>query len=219
MQMRDNNQYDQDEELEAPPQLVSALKRLPQEPVFIPPTADEAILRAARRHLNPPQQPRFGWFRFLPWVAAAAAILLLVTMSACGGLASPSDNVTQYFNAEGDWHDNTTAGLSALGQEEALKARLVQQLVSDFREGQRLYDQADAARDELEEALRNAPIEIRQAFDAFMRTGTELQAQRVTAAVTLNVMLLPIRLLWLTGWRLMPGSSNVNNATALVTLP
>jgi hypothetical protein len=64
--------------------------------------------------------------------------------------------VTQYFNAEGDWHDNTTAGLSALGQEEALKARLVQQLVSDFREGQRLYDQADVARDELEEALRNA---------------------------------------------------------------
>ena len=78
MQMPDNNQPHQDEALEAPPRLVSALKRLPQEPIFIPPTADEAILRAARRHLNPPQQPRRGWFRFLPWVAAAAAILLLV---------------------------------------------------------------------------------------------------------------------------------------------
>jgi len=55
MQMRDHNSHDQDEGLEAPPQLVSALKRLPQEPVFIPPTADEAILRAARRHLTQPK--------------------------------------------------------------------------------------------------------------------------------------------------------------------
>jgi hypothetical protein len=53
MQMPDNNQYYQDEALEAPPELVSALKRLPQKPVFIPPIADEAILRAARRHLAP----------------------------------------------------------------------------------------------------------------------------------------------------------------------
>ena len=78
MQMPDNNQPCQDQALEAPPRLVAALKRFPQEPIFIPPTADEAILRAARTHLNPRQQPRPGWFRFLPWVAAAAAILLLV---------------------------------------------------------------------------------------------------------------------------------------------
>jgi hypothetical protein len=80
MQMRDDNQQHPDEGLEAPPRLVAALKRLPQEPVFIPPTADEAILRAAQRHLTPPRETRFGWFRFLPWVSAAAAILLLVAV-------------------------------------------------------------------------------------------------------------------------------------------
>jgi Dockerin type I domain len=81
MQMRDNNPHDQDEGLEAPPQLVSALKHLPQEPIFIPPTADEAILRAARRHLTQPGKVRrgwLGWFRFMPWVAGAAAAILLV---------------------------------------------------------------------------------------------------------------------------------------------
>jgi hypothetical protein len=81
MPTRDNNPHDQDEGLEAPPQLVSALKRLPQEPVFIPPTADAAILRAARKHLTQPVNGRrgwLGWFRFMPWVAGAAATILLL---------------------------------------------------------------------------------------------------------------------------------------------
>jgi hypothetical protein len=121
MHTRDNNQHDRDEALEAPPQLVSALRRLPGKPVFIPPTADEAVLRAARRHLTQPRElwvgwfrriwrgpggraekddllslalsskggegngaaaggrrDAPGWFRFLPWVAGAAAALLLL---------------------------------------------------------------------------------------------------------------------------------------------
>jgi len=53
MHTPDNNQHYPDESLEASPKLVAALKRLPQEPVFIPPTADEAVLRAARKHLSP----------------------------------------------------------------------------------------------------------------------------------------------------------------------
>jgi hypothetical protein len=80
MQMPDNNQHYGDEALDAPPKLVAALKRLPQEAVFIPPTADEAVLRAARRHLEEPRQVRLGWFRFMPWLAAAAAIVLLVAL-------------------------------------------------------------------------------------------------------------------------------------------
>ena len=80
MQMPDLNQHYSDEALEAPPKLVAALKRLPQEPVFIPPTADEAVLRAARRHLERPREVRFGWFRFTPWAAAAAAVMLLVAL-------------------------------------------------------------------------------------------------------------------------------------------
>jgi hypothetical protein len=53
MHTPDNNQHYPDEALEAPPKLVAALKRLPQEPVFIPATADEAVLRAARKLLSP----------------------------------------------------------------------------------------------------------------------------------------------------------------------
>jgi len=49
--MPDNNQAHQDEALEAPSNLVAALQRLPPGPVCIPPTTDEAILRAAQRHL------------------------------------------------------------------------------------------------------------------------------------------------------------------------
>jgi hypothetical protein len=49
----DSNQNHPDAALEAPPKLVAALQRLPQEPVFIPPMADEVVLRAARKHLAP----------------------------------------------------------------------------------------------------------------------------------------------------------------------
>jgi hypothetical protein len=80
MQLPEQNQHDQDEALQAPPKLVSALERLPQEPVFIPPTVDEAVLRAAQRHLEGPRQARPGWFRLMPWVAAAAAIVLLTAL-------------------------------------------------------------------------------------------------------------------------------------------
>jgi hypothetical protein len=81
MQTPVNNQPDPDEALQAPPKLVAALKRLPQEPVFIPPTADEAILRAARKHLGRPVPVRTPWFRFMPWPAAAAAIVLFAAIS------------------------------------------------------------------------------------------------------------------------------------------
>jgi hypothetical protein len=80
MHKPDNNQHDPDDAIEAPPKLVSALKRLPQEPVFIPPTVDETVLRAARRHLEGPRQARPRWFRLMPWVTAAAAIMLLTAI-------------------------------------------------------------------------------------------------------------------------------------------
>ncbi len=81
MQMADTNDPQPNEGLEAPPGLVSALKRLPRQPIFIPPTLDEAVLRAARGHLRKRQVPRLKWLRLMPWVAATtAAILLLAVM-------------------------------------------------------------------------------------------------------------------------------------------
>ena len=52
MQMPENNRDRENEALEAPPELVSTLKRLPKAPIFIPPTVDEDILLAARRQLS-----------------------------------------------------------------------------------------------------------------------------------------------------------------------
>ncbi len=80
MQTRENQPQPEDEALQAPPGLLSALKQLPHEPSFIPPTLDEAILRAARRHLSAPARPRLNRLRFLPWLAAAAAVLLVVVI-------------------------------------------------------------------------------------------------------------------------------------------
>jgi len=80
MQKPDNNQRHAEEYLAAPARLVAALKRLPQEPVFIPPTLDEAVLRAARRHLEKPRPERVAWLRWMPWAAAAAALVLLAAL-------------------------------------------------------------------------------------------------------------------------------------------
>jgi Dockerin type I domain len=69
-----------DENLEAPPKLVAALRQLPSAPVFVPPTVDEALMKAARRQLGRPDKKRPVWFRLMPWTVAtaglAAAILL-----------------------------------------------------------------------------------------------------------------------------------------------
>ena len=110
MQTPDHNQNRQDEALEAPPRLVAALQRLPRALIFIPPTADEAVLRAARKQLSlnatgtecarPRAQqspvrlerweatwpfwlrvllrPRTGALRWLPWLSAAAAAVVLL---------------------------------------------------------------------------------------------------------------------------------------------
>ena len=63
-------------DLEAPPQLVAALQRLGKPAVFVPATADEAVLRAAERRLNPARR-RTPWLRFLPWLAAASMAIVL----------------------------------------------------------------------------------------------------------------------------------------------
>jgi hypothetical protein len=78
MQMPENHDDQQDDALQAPPRLVSALKQLPKAPIFIPPTLDDTLLRAAHRHLVRPKEPK--WLSFFPWVAAAAAVLLLLAV-------------------------------------------------------------------------------------------------------------------------------------------
>ena len=69
------------EEPKAPARLVAALKEPPSRRVFVPPTVDQAVLAAARRHLAKPRRPGFGGFRFrLPWPALATAGLVLAAI-------------------------------------------------------------------------------------------------------------------------------------------
>ena len=75
-----NEQY-KDENLEAPPRLVAALRRLPKEPVFVPPTVDEALMKAARQHIGQPEKKRIGWFRLVPWSVATAGLAAVVLLA------------------------------------------------------------------------------------------------------------------------------------------
>ena len=91
-----------DADLQAPHELVSELKRLPRERVFVPPAVDAAVARAAREHLGGVKaertavhrgllqwlrrQPRaarsesapYHWWKIL--VAASAAVLVLALL-------------------------------------------------------------------------------------------------------------------------------------------
>jgi hypothetical protein len=70
-----------DENLQAPPAFVSALRELPQEKIFVPPTLDEAVLNAARKHLEGEDKRRTGWFRFMPWAVAVALLAVVLLLS------------------------------------------------------------------------------------------------------------------------------------------
>jgi hypothetical protein len=70
-----------DEELEAPAKLVSALRQLPRDPVFVPPTLDEALMKVARQHLGRPEKRRISWFRLIPWTVATAGLAAVVLLA------------------------------------------------------------------------------------------------------------------------------------------
>ena len=78
--MNEQNQHDPGNEPQAPPALIAALRKLPREQVFIPPSVDDAILKEARRRLE--GDPRRTAFR--PWLfwPAFAAICLLIAWAA-----------------------------------------------------------------------------------------------------------------------------------------
>lgn len=71
------------EEPKAPARLVAALKELPPRRVFVPPTVNDAVLAAARRHFSKPSR----WFGFdnfrlrWLWPAVATACLVVVGIS------------------------------------------------------------------------------------------------------------------------------------------
>jgi len=78
MNTSDPNARHDGEKPQLPPALVAALKELPSRRVFVPPTVDEAVLRAARRHLA--REQRTGWAAvrsWLTWPALATACVVI----------------------------------------------------------------------------------------------------------------------------------------------
>ena len=128
--------------LDGPEKLLSAFRRPTLEPVFVPSTLDEAILRAARKHLSRPESPRFKWLPLLPWFAAAAAMivagaLLFFHSQPRSNISNPPAFARQDIN-----HDGRVDILDAF----ALAKRLKQGTVSDLRldvNGDGIVDERD----------------------------------------------------------------------------
>ncbi len=90
------------EDLQAPPRLVEALKNLHQERLFIPPTVDEQVLRAAREHLQGLERPDVAARQWLSWAAMAACLALTVWLAALfGGPPRPGKTGREDINHDG----------------------------------------------------------------------------------------------------------------------
>jgi hypothetical protein len=76
-----HNGHYKDQELEAPVKLVAAVRQLPRKPVFVPPTLDEALMKAARQHLGQAERKRPDWFRLIPWTVATAGLAAAVLLA------------------------------------------------------------------------------------------------------------------------------------------
>jgi hypothetical protein len=79
MNKSDVNAPQEDEEPKAPRKLVAAFRNLPARRIFVPPTVDEAVLRAAQKHLAKPGQSWWNGFSvFRRRLAIPATALILV---------------------------------------------------------------------------------------------------------------------------------------------
>jgi len=80
--MDKTDQHDSEQNLEAPPRLVSALKEISHRDVFIPPHVDRTILKAVQERLSPRAKLRFGNFRhWMLWQALAAACVFVACIA------------------------------------------------------------------------------------------------------------------------------------------
>ncbi|HOB32091.1 MAG TPA: dockerin type I domain-containing protein, partial [Verrucomicrobiota bacterium] len=76
MSTDDPNTRRDGEGLEALPRLAAALKEVSARRVFVPPSVDAAVLRAAREHLQPARPRRFRWRFLFPALATACVMIV-----------------------------------------------------------------------------------------------------------------------------------------------
>src|SRR5579871_2483311 len=77
--MNENSQHQPEHELNAPPNLVAAMKDVSSRKVFVPSHVDNTILKAARQHLEKPAtNRRFRQWMLWPALAGACAVIVCV---------------------------------------------------------------------------------------------------------------------------------------------
>lgn len=82
MDATNHNRPEAGEPPDAPPRLLAAFKQLQSQRVFVPPSVDESVLRAARKHLAEPKRRGASLLRqWLFWPAFASACLCLVLLA------------------------------------------------------------------------------------------------------------------------------------------
>jgi len=141
MQMPDHNH--DEEALEASPRLIAALKRSSRASLFVPPTVDDAILHAARRHLAPQPKPGFKWLLFIRWGFAVAALAFVLAIAPKflrrTGPPAPPDFVREDLN-----HDGQVDVLDAFALARELKSKVHPDLQLDIN-GDGVVDERDVA--------------------------------------------------------------------------
>ena len=82
MDATNNNRPEAGEAPDAPPRLLAAFKQLQSQRVFVPPSVDEIVLRAARKHLAEPKKRGMRLVRhWLFWPAFATACVCLALLA------------------------------------------------------------------------------------------------------------------------------------------
>jgi len=76
-----NNNVPRDEELEAPPRLIEALRQASSERIFIPPAIDRTILKAAEKQLNRSGRVRALRVCWWPRLAAVSAVVVFALVT------------------------------------------------------------------------------------------------------------------------------------------
>lgn len=74
--------------------------------------------------------------------------------------------VHDYFAAEGEWKDNTTVGLRAIGQQEELQDKLARRLLADFQASRKNFEKLEEARESMKAAMLKGDDVRRRAVEA-----------------------------------------------------
>src|SRR5258708_18788781 len=141
--MSELSKRSQDNDLEAPPLLVSALKRLPAESIFVPRSVDEIVSLAARKHLSGGRRLGILRFRWRIW-AAATAIIVALGILARLSIHRPSTRPEPDFASEDLNHDGQVDILDAFALAKQLKSGLSSNARLDIN-GDGIVDERDVA--------------------------------------------------------------------------